>query len=60
MASRRRITKRIKDEVVELYTGGKSSRSVAEQVGIGRTTVLQVLKARGVDLRPRGAPPGRD
>lgn len=51
------MTERIKDEVVELYTRGMSSRAVAEQVETGRTTVLEILKARGVELRPQGAPP---
>ncbi|NLE82830.1 MAG: hypothetical protein GX610_25300, partial [Rhodococcus sp.] len=29
-----------------------SSRAVAEQVGIGRTTVLNILKREGAEVRP--------
>ncbi len=51
----RRVTRRQRDRVVELYSGGMSSRAVAHSVGVGRTTVLQILRARGVELRPQGA-----
>jgi hypothetical protein len=31
-----------------------SSRSVAATLGLGRTTVLEILKSAGVDIRPQG------
>ena len=40
---------------MRLYQGGMASRAVAEEVGIGRTTVLNILKREGVELRPHGA-----
>ncbi|WP_407810742.1 helix-turn-helix domain-containing protein [Staphylococcus aureus] len=42
-------------DVVRLYEGGMTSRSVAEEVGIGRTTVLNILKREGAEVRPHGA-----
>ena len=43
-----------KSEVVEHYTAGMSSRRVAATLGLGRTTVLGILKAARVPLRPQG------
>jgi hypothetical protein len=51
---RRRITARLRAEVMEHYMAGMSSRRVAATVGLGRTTVLGILKAAGVDIRPQG------
>ncbi|MCW2655321.1 MAG: hypothetical protein QOE41_2074 [Mycobacterium sp.] len=51
---RRRITARLRAEVVEHYMSGMSSRRVATTLGLGRTTVLEILKAAGVDTRPQG------
>ena len=51
---RRRITARLRATVVEIYASGKTSRQVAEELGLGRTTVLQILKAAGVTVRPQG------
>jgi len=51
---RRRITARLRVEVTEQYKRGMSSREVALKLGLGRTTVLDILKAAGVALRPRG------
>jgi hypothetical protein len=52
---RRRITARLRAEVVEHYAAGMSCRRVAAKLGLGRrTTVLQILKAAGVELRPQG------
>jgi hypothetical protein len=42
---RRRITARLRAEVVEHYNRGMSSRRVAATLGLGRTTVLMILKA---------------
>jgi hypothetical protein len=51
---RRRITARLRAEVVEAYDSGKTSRQVAEELALGRTTVLKILKAAGVTVRPQG------
>ena len=51
---RRRITARLRVEVAEHYNRGMSSRQVASTLGLGRTTVLDILKAAGVALRPCG------
>jgi len=51
---RRRITARLRAEVVEHYAIGMTSRQVAATFGLGRTTVLEILKAAGLAVRPRG------
>ncbi|WP_128645736.1 helix-turn-helix domain-containing protein [Rhodococcus sp. BS-15] len=51
---RSRVTKRKKSDVVELYASGLSALDVAERVGIGKSTVLKILKTEGVHVRPRG------
>lgn len=51
---RQRITERLRAEVVLAYESGQTSREVAETFTIGRTTVLKILKAAGVAVRPRG------
>jgi hypothetical protein len=51
---RRRITARLRAEVIEHYERGMSSRRVAATSGLGRTTVLEILKTADVELRPRG------
>ncbi|MBX4170297.1 helix-turn-helix domain-containing protein [Rhodococcus sp. DMU2021] len=40
---------------MQLYERGLTGRAVAEEVGIGRTTVLKILRAEGAAVRPRGA-----
>lgn len=51
---RQRITARLRTEVVEAYESGQTSREVAEAFAIGRTTVLKILKAADVTVRPQG------
>jgi transposase-like protein len=51
---RRRITARLRAEVVQAYEFGETSRQVAEKFGLGRTTVLGILKTAGVRVRPQG------
>lgn len=51
---RQRITERLRAEVIEAYGFGQTSREVAETFAIGRTTVLKILKAAGVTVRPQG------
>jgi hypothetical protein len=51
---RSRITARLRAEVVDHYNRGMSSRRVAATVGLGRTTVPEILTAAGVAVRPQG------
>ena len=51
---RRRITALLRADVVEHYIAGMSCRRVADTLGLGRTTVLEILKAAGVEIRPQG------
>jgi hypothetical protein len=50
---RRRIAASLRVEVVDHYTSGKTSRQVADELGLGRTTVLEISKAAGVPIRPQ-------
>lgn len=50
---KRRVTRRERLRIMQL-NGTGMSRAVADKVGVGRTTVLDVLKGEGVTLRPRG------
>ncbi|WP_420093209.1 helix-turn-helix domain-containing protein [Mycolicibacterium sphagni] len=38
-------------QVVEAYEAGQETREVAEKFGIGRTTVLKILKQAGLKAR---------
>ena len=51
---RRRITAHLRADVVEHYERGLSTRRVAATLGLGRTTVLRILKDASVATRPRG------
>lgn len=51
---KRRLTRSDHDRMVELYEAGDNAQSVAEQVGVAKSTVLRTLKARGVKVRPWG------
>ncbi|QQM51881.1 helix-turn-helix domain-containing protein [Rhodococcus pyridinivorans] len=51
---RSRITARTRAEAIELYNSGLSALDVAEQLGVGKSTVLKILKHEGVTVRPRG------
>ncbi|ORA83659.1 hypothetical protein BST29_08955 [Mycobacterium malmoense] len=51
---RRRVTAQLRDVVVTAYESGQTSRQVAEEFALGRTTVLKILKAAGVMVRPQG------
>jgi hypothetical protein len=44
----------LRTAVVEAYESEKTSRQVAEEWALGRTTVLKILKAAGVTVRPQG------
>jgi hypothetical protein len=51
---RKRVTARLRAEVVDAYESGQTSRQGAEVSELGRTTVLKILKAAGVTVRPKG------
>src|ERR1700757_1847064 len=51
---RRRTTARLRTDVSGHYQSGMSSRRVANALGLGRTTVLEILKAADVKVWPRG------
>jgi Homeodomain-like domain len=53
-SQRQRITARLRAEVIKHYDQGMSSRPVAATLGLGRTTVLKILKTAKVEVRPRG------
>ena len=55
--TKRRATKRVRQRVVELYQSGHSARYVAGEVGVSRTTVLNILIQSGVERRPVGPVP---
>lgn len=52
---RTRITKSLRARVVEMYVGGTTSRIVAHELDIGKSTVLKILKESDVERRPQGA-----
>lgn len=49
-----RRTAKINAEVVSRYQGGQSTRTIAAQLGMCKATVLQILKAQDVMIRPVG------
>ncbi|MGL5827117.1 MAG: helix-turn-helix domain-containing protein [Nocardioides sp.] len=51
---RRRLKRSEQDELIRLYTSGMGTRDVAAKLGIGKTTVLDVLARRGIDRRAVG------
>jgi len=53
-SGKRRLKQSEKNQIVQLYNSGMSTRAVASQLQVSKTTVLGVLKHRGVEVRPRG------
>jgi hypothetical protein len=51
---RTRVTPQLRAEIVRRYQAGEPSRLVAEELEIGKATVLKVLKSAGVKLKPTG------
>lgn len=47
----RRLSETTVDELVSAYTAGSSIDSVAAQVGVNRTTIIDHLERRGVERR---------
>jgi transposase-like protein len=54
MPGRRRITRADRERVVELYSTANSTRTIAVETGLSKTTILGIVKAAGLELRPRG------
>ncbi|WP_422879874.1 helix-turn-helix domain-containing protein [Nocardioides zhouii] len=54
---RRRITKRERKRVIEVYATGMSTRAVGAQLGMSKTVVLRILHQADVQVRPRGHEP---
>lgn len=54
LPGRARITGRQRERIVSLYESGLSTRTVAAECDLAKTTVLQVLIKAGISLRPRG------
>lgn len=44
---------------VELYVAGEATKVIWLKTGIGNTRLRRVLRAAGVERRPRGAPRGK-
>lgn len=52
---RSRLTPALRDQVAAFYTHNEvSALKTAEHFGIGKSTVLKILKSSGTDVRPRG------
>ncbi|MEN4472855.1 helix-turn-helix domain-containing protein [Mycolicibacterium cosmeticum] len=48
------MTDRLRAEVVEAYQAGQTSRQMAEESGLGRSTVLGILRDAGETVPPQG------
>jgi DNA invertase Pin-like site-specific DNA recombinase len=52
---RRRITRQLREEVVRRYVSeNQTALEISEECGIGKSTVLRVLKAAEVPMRRQG------
>ena len=47
--SRKVLTLSERVEAIKLYDGGKSSRDVAQIMGVGRTQIQQIIKRKVLD-----------
>ena len=54
LRQRRRLTERLRAEVIAAYEFGLTSRQAAERFGVGKATVLKILNEAGVTIRPQG------
>ncbi|WP_146082100.1 helix-turn-helix domain-containing protein [Rathayibacter sp. AY1A3] len=48
------MTDRRSDRIIRLYAQGMSTREVAAQAAVVKSTVLRVLRDAGIEMRPRG------
>jgi hypothetical protein len=51
---RTRVTARLARDVAARYEHGDSMRSIALTLGIGKATVVKILKAADVPIKPTG------
>lgn len=51
---RTRVTADLRAEVMAQYQRGRTSRQVADGLAIAKSTVLQILRSEGVEVRPWG------
>lgn len=49
-----RVSKKQRAQAVELYVSGMSAVAVGREVGIGKSTVLEIVRKAGVEVRPWG------
>ncbi|WP_392391015.1 helix-turn-helix domain-containing protein [Nocardioides sp. LHD-245] len=48
------MTDRRRAEIVAAYQDGKSSRQIASELQVAKSTVLNILRSAGAEVRPRG------
>lgn len=48
------MTITLRADVVRRYAAGQTSQLIAEELHIGKTTVLKILRAVNVEVRPVG------
>jgi len=48
------VTAGLRAAVVRRYTTGQPSQLIADELHIGKATVLKILRAANVDVRPVG------
>lgn len=53
-STKTRITAKHRARAVELYLGGMSALAVSEKLGIGKATVLNILRNEEIAIRPVG------
>lgn len=51
---KRQLTETAKQHIVQLYQSGMCTREIAEELSIGKSTVIRVLHQLKVEMRPRG------
>lgn len=51
------MTDTLERQIVELYSTGMSTRTIASQTGLSKTAILRVMHQAGVTLRQRGHQP---
>ena len=49
---RSRVTTTLRADVVARYQRGESSRVIAENCGIAKSTILKILRTEGIEVRP--------
>jgi hypothetical protein len=49
-----RVTAKLRTDVVHRYTAGQPSQLIAEELHLGKATVLKILRGANVEVRPVG------